>query len=94
VRFANGNEAAFDAVILATGFRPTLGFLQPDQLELDEQGWPKLDEHWRSVRNTQLVCLGFGYPSTEGWLQSIGRFAREAARSIDKTLTGWPTTPQ
>ena len=84
VQFVDGATATFDTVILATGYRPTLGFIQPDQLELDEKGWPKLDDHWRSVRNPNLICLGFRYPSTEGWLQSIGRFADEAAEGIQR----------
>lgn len=82
VQFTNGENAAFDAVILATGYRPTLGFIRSDQLELDEKGWPKLDEYWRSTRNPNLICVGFCYPTTEGWLQSIGRFAKKAAHGI------------
>ena len=83
VQFVSDVTAPFDAVILATGYRPTLHFIQPDQLELDEKGWPRLDDQWRSVRNPRLICLGFRYPATEGWLQSIGRFADEAAAGID-----------
>jgi len=82
VQFMGGAAADFDTVILATGYRPTLSFIQPDQLELDNKDWPKLDEHWRSVRNPNLICLGFRYPSTEGWLQSIGRFIDEAVEGL------------
>ncbi len=81
VCFVGGQQAAFDSVILATGFRPTLPFVA-DHLRFDERGWPLLDEHWRSRVNPALFCVGFRYPTTEGWLQAIGRFARQAVDGI------------
>lgn len=82
VTFKDGQAQDFDAVILATGYRPTLGFVQRDQLAFDSPSWPRLDPCWRSVANPHLICLGFAYPATEGWLQSIGRFAHDAAEGI------------
>jgi cation diffusion facilitator CzcD-associated flavoprotein CzcO len=82
VIFEDGREEAYDAIVFATGYRPALDFIQRDQLVLDERGWPKLDAQWRSVANRHLYCLGYTYPATEGWLQSIGRFAGEAARAM------------
>ncbi len=73
-RFADGAEAEFDAVICATGYRPTLDCLGA-AVALDARGWPILDRG-RSRQNPHLFCVGFDYPNTEGWLQAIGRSAR------------------
>jgi cation diffusion facilitator CzcD-associated flavoprotein CzcO len=80
VRFADGQEAAFDSVIMATGYRPTLDFVR-HELELDEKGVPLL-RHWRSVRNPHLYCVGFTYPTTSGFLQSLDRVARDTVRQV------------
>lgn len=81
VTFADGRAAPFDAVILATGYRPTVQFVA-HELDCDARGWPLVDRFWRSRRNPHLSCVGFWYPATEGWLQSIGRVARAAVRGI------------
>lgn len=86
VRFDDGHEAPFDAVILATGFRPTIGFVAGG-LRLDAQGRPEVDGQWRSVGNERLFCVGFWYPTTEGWLQAIGRVADAAAAGIAATVS-------
>jgi len=83
VRFADGREYACDAVILATGYRPTLDFVA-HELQLDSDGRPRLDREWRALGNPQLYCVGFWYPTTEGWLQAIGRVARTAARAMER----------
>jgi putative flavoprotein involved in K+ transport len=81
VQFDNGSSEPFDAVVMATGYRPTIHFVA-DQVDLDQHGKPRVDRYWRSVRNPHLVCVGFAYPTTEGWLQAIGRVARTAAEGI------------
>ena len=86
VHFDNGPPGHFDAIILATGFRPALDWLDPSEVQIGETGEPVVDEHWRSVRQPRLVCAGFHYPTTEGWLQSIGPVARRAAVGIDEQL--------
>jgi cation diffusion facilitator CzcD-associated flavoprotein CzcO len=68
IRFNDGVEQPFDTVILATGYRPTIQFVEP-RLELDEWGNPKGDHP------PNLYCVGFHYPGTEGWLQAIDRVA-------------------
>ena len=84
VRFVGGQEAPFDAVIMATGFRASTQ-LVANQVALDNRGRPQVDKHWRSLRNPRLVCIGFDYPTTEGWLQAIGRVAGQAADGIAAT---------
>lgn len=84
-QFDDGQSAPFDSVILATGYRPTVQFVA-GAVALDPAGRPQVDQHWRSLRQPKLVCVGFHYPATEGWLQAIGRVAREAVAGMTSGL--------
>ncbi len=84
VTFADGREAPFDALLLATGYRPTLGYVQ-DQLDFDAAGYPQL-EGMQSTRNPRLFVVGMRYPTTAGWLQRIGSVAQQAAGQIAAIL--------
>lgn len=79
--FTGGRAAHYDAIILATGYRPALDPVA-HEIELDAHGRPRLDRYWRSPGNPRLVCVGYAYPTTEGWIQSIGRVARAAVDGI------------
>ncbi|MFQ3633223.1 flavin-containing monooxygenase [Roseiflexus sp.] len=81
VSFRDGRRAPFDAIILATGYRPALDPVA-HLIDCDARGRPLLDRHWRSLSNPQLVCIGYTYPTTEGWLQAIGRVVRAAAQGV------------
>lgn len=81
-RFDDGQTAPFDAVIMATGYRPSVDFLD-GQLALDIHGQPLVNRHWQAINNLHLLCVGFWYPTTEGWLQAISRVAREAVDGLD-----------
>lgn len=85
MRFANGREVPFDVVVLATGFRPSLQFLN-GYVAMNARGRPIIDGQWRSASNARLFCVGFEYPTTEGWIQAIPRVACEAAEGIAATL--------
>lgn len=78
VHFADGSRFAYDTVILATGYNPALDFVA-HELEFDLAGRPRVDHRWRATRNPHLVCIGYHYPATEGWLQAIGRVVAQAA---------------
>lgn len=80
VQLDDGQEVPVDAVILATGYRPTLQFVA-DELDFSDDGAPIL-ENSRSTRHPYLYCIGFDYPGTEGWLQAIGRVARSAVSAV------------
>lgn len=78
-RFSGGAERAFDAVLLATGYRPALEtFLEPAASVLDEEGVPA-----RSGAETLpgLYFCGFHVTAT-GVLREISREAQRIARSI------------
>jgi putative flavoprotein involved in K+ transport len=74
VRFADGGEAAFDVVVLATGFRPATG---PIAAHLDGTGAPA---------EPNLLVVGARYPTLETWLQQLRREAPAAARQVVAAL--------
>jgi cation diffusion facilitator CzcD-associated flavoprotein CzcO len=79
VRFEGGEEVPFDAVILATGFRPKVDELvEKSSNALDEEGAPRT-----SGREAQrgLYFCGF-YVSPTGMLRAIARESAAIARSI------------
>ncbi len=81
--FSGGQSAPCDAIIMATGYRPALDPVA-HELEFDQQGRPVLDAYWRARKNPHLVCVGYSYPNTEGWLQAMSRVARTAVAGIVK----------
>lgn len=83
VLFDDGVERPFDTIILATGYRPTVGFVD-GVVTLDRYGQltPETRQHF-----PQLETVGFHYPATAGWLQSVGRDAR---RAVDQLLSAQP----
>lgn len=81
-RFVDGREAAFEAIVLATGYRPAVDFVQPA---------PALDRHGRLLYPEcfpNLFPVGYHYPATEGWLQAIGRVSDRAAARVAAALEG------
>lgn len=78
-RFVGGVEREFDAVVLATGYRPLLAsFLEPAAEVLDADGVPK-----QSGAETLpgLYFCGF-YVAPTGMLREIGREAKRIAGAI------------
>ena len=82
--FDDGSSGRFDAVVLATGFRPALDWLDAGAVRYSDQGTPLVDRRWRSVVEHRLVCVGFEYPNTEGWLQALGRVSKQAAVGVQE----------
>lgn len=85
VRFCDGREAPFDAIVMATGFRASVQWIEGG-MQLNKRGRPLVDHQWRSVANQRLFCIGFEYPTFEGWIQAISRVAGEAAEGIAATI--------
>lgn len=80
VEFVDGREERFDAVVLATGFRPAIGsFLTQAEQVTDARGYPIA--HGRRTGLPGLYFCGFHIVST-GLLREIGREARRIARDI------------
>lgn len=74
VRFADGSEATFDAVILATGFQPAIDPVAP---YLDGAGGSK---------DSTLFVVGARYPVLETFLQQLRREAAEVARGVTSVV--------
>jgi indole-3-pyruvate monooxygenase len=80
--FEGGATAPFDAVVLATGYRPALEDFLPSAPDLcDEHGFPRAD----GEVSPGLHLCGFR-PSTRGMLKEIGIEARRTARRIAAAL--------
>ncbi|HLV98307.1 MAG TPA: NAD(P)/FAD-dependent oxidoreductase [Ktedonobacterales bacterium] len=84
VRFANGDQADFNSIILATGYRPALGYLA-DAVPLDEAGRPALDGV-RAANVPHLYFVGMNY-GLLGTLFNISREAPLVADLIAKELS-------
>jgi cation diffusion facilitator CzcD-associated flavoprotein CzcO len=81
VAFADGSEAAFDAVIFATGYQPQLAQLFPGQPpQLDRDGLPLHDIG--AGPHAGLYFVGFDTHSPEGMLRRIALQAQRVARAI------------
>ncbi len=84
VRFANGETADFDSIILATGYRPALQYLA-DVVPLDDAGRPSLDGvRAAGVPNLYFVGMNYGLLGT---LFNISREAPVVADLIAKDLS-------
>lgn len=80
VIFTDGRQQAFDAVILATGYRPQVSaFLEGAEGALDEQGVPLYSG--RELPVAGLYFCGF-YVAPTGMLREIGHEARHIAAAI------------
>jgi hypothetical protein len=84
VVFADGQDAAFDAVILATGFRTGLELLLEDRSILDERGRPRRE--LGDEPQPGLHFLGFIIPPT-GVLRSIAIDAQRLTDLIVRAQT-------
>jgi cation diffusion facilitator CzcD-associated flavoprotein CzcO len=80
VRFEGGGEDAFDAVVLATGYRPGLARLLPEgDAVLDPGGRPRTSG--RETALPGLYLCGFHVAST-GMFREIGLEARRIAADV------------
>jgi indole-3-pyruvate monooxygenase len=82
VVFDDGCEAAYDAVVLATGFRPRVnGFLEGCEEMLDAEGAPRTSG--REAAPGLYFC-GF-HVSPTGMLRAIAKEAATIAQAIDRS---------
>jgi cation diffusion facilitator CzcD-associated flavoprotein CzcO len=91
VRFTDGSEEPFDAVILATGYRAAVGALG-DMIRLDDCGFGARTSRVVSQDQPGLYFVGHNYDS-RGGLRNIAQDARLAARFIAGSRTGPLSTP-
>jgi hypothetical protein len=83
--FADGSAADFEAVILATGFRPALGEIVAVPGVLDDDGYPR---DWRGGGACpNLYFVGYHQPAT-GLLRQIAIDAEAVADAIARASSG------
>ena len=81
VRFVDGREAPFDAVVLATGYRAGVEQLFPEtEVPLDENGMPRDVIGQGALRGAYFV--GFDLRQPGGLLRTIGLQAQDVAAAI------------
>jgi hypothetical protein len=81
VRFVDGRQAPFDAIVLATGYEAGLQALVPGvDLGLDERGLPR-EAVGRAAR-AGLHFTGFDLRQPGGLLRTIGQQAQQVARAV------------
>jgi cation diffusion facilitator CzcD-associated flavoprotein CzcO len=83
VRFTDGTEEGFDVVILATGYRPAVDFLD-GVVTVDAEGFP-LRAGVRSAERDGLFFVGHRYDPS-GALAAIRGDAPRAAREVARVL--------
>lgn len=83
VRFADGTEEEYDAIVAATGFRAAVTEFLDSPSALDADGLPRRSGH--EVTSGLYFC-GF-YVSPIGMLRQIGIEARQIARAIHRSPT-------
>lgn len=91
VRFADGSTLPADAIVLATGFRPAVGFLD-GLVRRDACGFPLRVDRVTSADAPGLFFVGHRY-DIRGALYNIGRDAVRAASAVRSALDGAPRTP-
>lgn len=89
VRFTDGREEAFDAVIMATGYRPALERLFPGmELEVDGNGMPLQVQGQGEFAGIHFV--GFDLRQPGGLLRTIASQALAVAETIASQRQGEP----
>jgi NAD(P)H-nitrite reductase large subunit len=79
VKFTDGKEAQFDAVVLATGYRPRVNAFLHETKVYDENGTPVSSGHEAS--NAGLYFCGY-YVSPTGMLREIAMEAKQISAEI------------
>lgn len=83
VFFGDGQRAAFDVLLCATGYRPTVDFFDP-ALPRTPAGWLPLTKENQVNGMPNLWAVGFDYPATAGVLQTLGAAAQRTAQAISR----------
>ena len=83
VVFTDGNELDFDAVILATGFRPAVSSFLINSPALDSAGVPRCTG--REAESPGLFFCGF-YVAPTGMFREIAAEAKAIARTMAKKI--------
>jgi putative flavoprotein involved in K+ transport len=91
-RFVDGSEAAFDEIMLATGYRAAVGILG-DLVGVDECGFARRRSRVVSEDQPNLYLVGHNY-DVRGGLRNIAIDARATANLVaDQLASSFKSTP-
>lgn len=90
-RFDDGEASSIDTMILATGYRPAVGFLN-DLVRPDDCGFPERNGRVASANQPGLYFVGHRYDA-RGALYNISRDAAAAASLVKSSLYETHRTP-
>lgn len=80
--FADGERASYDTIIMATGYRPALSFLD-EVLTLEQtQAVPSQLQDFQLPNVPDVFFFGYDYPETEAWLHRLPEKSAKAAALI------------
>ena len=77
--FADGERVAYDTIIMATGYRPALGFLRDVLSREDERAVPNGLLEFQLPHLPKVFFFGYDYPETEAWLHRLPEKSAKAA---------------
>jgi thioredoxin reductase len=89
VEFTDGSSAEPDMVVLATGYRPAFEFVQPELLDIDEEGRPRLRLQLFSRTHPTLAVAGLLQP--DGGIFSMVHWQTV---TIARWLRLWEASPE
>lgn len=80
--FEDGERMPYDTIIMATGYRPSLAFLQdaltPEQIQAVPEGL----RDFQLTSAPDVFFFGYDYPETEAWFHRLPEKSAHAAKFI------------
>ncbi|MEM6431091.1 MAG: NAD(P)-binding domain-containing protein, partial [Deinococcota bacterium] len=90
VIFTNGERASYDTVIMATGYQPTLGFLEDALKDIYPEPVPTLIpsalNDYQLAKVPNALFFGYDYPESEAWLHRLPEKSQRAAEVINELV--------
>lgn len=80
--FADGERTPYDTIIMATGYRPALAFLQDTLTPEQIQAVPDALRDFQLTSVPEAFFFGYDYPETEAWFHRLPEKSAKAAALI------------
>jgi cation diffusion facilitator CzcD-associated flavoprotein CzcO len=77
--FADGERALYDTIIMATGYRPALSFLEEVLTPSQTHAVPSQLKDFQLTNVPDVFFFGYDYPETEAWLHRLPKKSAKAA---------------
>jgi cation diffusion facilitator CzcD-associated flavoprotein CzcO len=90
VVFSDGQRTHYDTVIMATGYRPALGFLEAVLKHAYPETFATLVpsglNNYQLAKVPNALFFGYNYPESEAWLHRLPEKSQRAAEVISKLM--------